>query len=273
MIYTLHVTIALIPFEIISYRKSLNTFLSRYFSSYHTVIEPVFSIIIDSNGPGTDSISEQIIPELQHRDPGVFSIIDNALSGNSIGLIDIPSKRCTLYISVFKNMYLLTSAIRICIQFFLERNDGFFLHAASGMVKGKGVIFTGESTAGKSTALQNLKPDNIVSEDAAAIRFIENSAFIFSIPFKGDRSTTAPLDYICFPRKWTEKPQLQRIKSSDMILEITANTLFSAPSCDDIMNTVLSTIHLCSNTVQGYNCLFYKTTNLSSVFDDYGLFN
>jgi hypothetical protein len=170
-------------------------------------------------------------------------------------------------------MYLLTSAIRTCIQFFIEQSQGFFIHAACGMIRGKGIIFTGESTAGKSTALRNLSPDRVVAEDAAVIRLINDSAIIFSIPFKGDTSDCAELDYICFPRKSRETPELKSVQVAETTLELTANALFSAPSCSTVMDAVLSTIHKCSCQIKGYNCLFYKTTNLIPVFDKYGLFN
>jgi hypothetical protein len=272
MNYNLRFSVAGIPFEISTGRSSLARFLETYFSGYSVNCMPIWSInIISASQSDSPVTSDTIIPELNQQSTDLWQIIVNSSEQTVIGHINVTEKSCSINDYNKCGTYLLTSCIRLCIQFFLERSNGFFLHAASGVVNGKGILFTGYSTSGKSTALKNLNPETIIAQDALALRICNNTTHVFAIPFRGERPAQSALDAICFPRKWKGTPELRRDNLATVISEITSNALFCAPSSDLMMNSALSTITDVSMNIPGFDCLFDKTTNLHKVFTEYGI--
>jgi len=272
MNYNLRFSIADIPFEINTERPSLARFLETYFSGYSNNCTPLWSIKINSASLSDSPItSDTIIPELNQESTDIWQIVVNSSEQTEIGHINEIEKSCTINDYNTCGTYLLTSCIRLCVQFFLERSNGFFLHAASGTVNGKGILFTGHSTSGKSTALKNLIPEAIIAQDALALRICDDTPHVFAIPFRGERPAQSPLNAICFPRKWKGTPELRRDTIATVISEITSNALFCAPSSDLMMNSALSTITDVSMNIPGFDCLFDKTTNLHKVFTEYGI--
>lgn len=274
MPYRLRLSVADLPFELVTMHRSTARTLETYFHDYRTDAVPGFSISIQSGRRQPNrTCSSRVVPELEPGTAGEYRIINNNTERVVIGHIDEPSGTCRLTDRVCLDTYLLSSAVRVCTQFHLERNGGFFLHGACGAIGRKGVLFTGKSTAGKSTALHNLQPDRIVAEDATALRITGGNVRVYAIPFRGERPSHTVLSALCFPRKSTEPPRLIREGTAAVATELTANALFSAPASETHMSTVLSTIINCSTAVPGYNCYFDKSTNLYGVFAEHGLFN
>jgi hypothetical protein len=274
MQYRLRLSIADLPFEILTDRRSTARFLETYFGAYRTDDAPGVSILVAGSKPFRGRTpSERVVPELEPDSPGVWRIFNNSSERITIGYIDERESWCSLDGCVRSNPYLLSSAIRLCMQFFLERHGGFFLHGACGTVRGKGVLFTGKSTAGKSTALYNLRPEAIIAEDAAALRITKGETMVYAVPFRGELPSHAVLTALCFPRKWTGTPKLLREGAAAVAAELAANALFCAPGSEALMSAVLGTIVDCSVSVSGYDCYFDKSTDLFTVFRDHGIFN
>jgi hypothetical protein len=267
-------SIADLPFEIVTAQQVNARFIDSYFSAYKCSQSPAFTISIeDDTQASSERYSERVVPELMPVSRTIWRIVNNNEQRLSIGTIDTGSHRCLLKRADSSNDYLLSSAIRLCVQFFLERNEGFFLHGACGTIGTSGILFTGKSTSGKSTALRNLHPEKIVAEDAVALRRIDRAFKVYAIPFRGEKPDAATCMALCFPKKWKGAPKLTQENESTVVAELTANALYCAPSSEELMRTVFSTIVECSGAVAGYNCYFAKSTNLFSVFSDYGFFN
>ena len=274
MKYHRNYSIAGLPFETATDLRSVAGFMDSYFAAYRSNEPPAFSIFFDKNAPLPVSLNRKlIVPEIEHDEHGNYLILNNSSERAALGYIENNGKQCHLNGGLRTDEYLLSAAIRSCIQFQLERNNGFFLHAACGSIAGRGVVFTGESTAGKTTALHNLHPDSIIAEDAVALRMHDAKPYVHAIPFRGEHPAKTPLDVLCFPRKWHGEPRLTREEPGTVAVELTANALFSAPSSPQLMSDVLATVIRFGSSIPGYNCYFDLSTNLSTVFAKYGILN
>jgi hypothetical protein len=264
-------SVAGLPFELSVPRASIARFCTTYFKGYETTADPCFSITL---GACTCSMPpRRIVPELVSYNEGVWNVATAGLERRTTGLIDEKDCACRIDGCMHHSMYGLTAMVRICIQFFLERQQGFFLHAACGAVEGKGIAFTGKSTAGKSTGLRNASPDRIVAEDAVALRITNGIPYMYAIPFRGERSYSMPLSAVLFPRKSEATPCLVRESTTSVITELTANALVAAPSDALLMNRVLGTIADYAELLPGYSCYFAKTTNLLPLIRQHVVFN
>lgn len=269
MKYRTNLSIAGLPFEIATNHRLVARFVDSYFNAFHSDHTPTFQVEIDSDVPSPASaVGNRVVPEIEPDKRGGYRIINNPGDRIEIGRIVDEGEYCRLSGRTCTDTYLLSSAVRICVQFRLERCGGFFLHAACGSVDGKGVLFTG-----KSTALRNLHPDAIIAEDAVAIRADEQGVRAYAIPFRGEPPVEANLDALCFPRKFSGIPNLNRETAASIASRLTASALFCAPESERLMADTLSTIAHCSSTVPGYDCFFDSTTDLHAVFSSYGIFN
>ncbi|MBN1575385.1 MAG: hypothetical protein JW913_02460 [Chitinispirillaceae bacterium] len=274
MQYRLKLSIADLPFAIVTDHRLIARFLESYFASFRSDGSPAFSINVDSGVPlPVSAVRNRVVPEIEQEDSGEYHIVNNCSDRVVIGHIDKSGVACRLTGRACTDTYLLSAAVRVCVQFHLERNGGFFLHGACGSVAGRGVLFTGKSTAGKSTALRNLHPDTIIAEDAVALRMKGSGMRVYAIPFRGERPADTALDALCFPRKWTGTPKLSREGAASVATELAANALFCAPASEPLMAGALATIAGCSASVSGYECYFDKSTDLHAVFSAYGIFN
>lgn len=270
----LRISIADLTFDLDTYDEQTHLFLEDYFGAFRTDASPDISILINSSTPPEDiSPPDPVIPEVIHQPDGTTSIINSNMNPQILGTIHEDESKAVLNDVACTFMYRLCAAIRVVVQYFIENNNGFFLHSACGTNSNRTVAFTGKSTAGKTTALNNLHPEAVISEDATAVRFINNTWMVFSTPFRGEEPAQAPLYTICFPKKWKGIPFLKLNTPAAVIAELSTNAMFSAPSCEDQMNRVLETMLNFGNRIPGFECYCYKTTNLQTVFADHGLLN
>ena len=273
MQHRLRLEIAALPFEIRSGCRAILDYLEEYFIAYRSNRPPDFTIGIEGNvAPSDTGSSFMVIPELEALSTDTFRIVNNCSERRTIGTIE-NGTTALLNRQTCGSGYLLTSALRLCVQFFLERNCGFFLHASCGRVNGTGILFTGKSTAGKTTALHNLHPDAVIAEDAVALRMKTGRIHVYAIPFRGENSSETVVRALFFPRKSTGTPKLIREAASAVVAELAANALFCGPSESSLMNHVLSTISDCCTLIPGYSCYFDKSTDLLPVFTSYGILN
>lgn len=72
------------------------------------------------------------------------------------------------------------------IRFFINHlilANGLFFHSSGGIINNKSYLMTGFSDIGKSTALELMKPDKILSDDLIGSRLIDNKYHFYSTPF------------------------------------------------------------------------------------------
>jgi hypothetical protein len=270
----LRINIADITFGLsIPCRRTFN-FLGHYFRDYTTTIPPHYTIIVDTFAPPVDvSIPVPVIPEVDTLPDSRTVLINSRAHQRILGTINNDKGEVILNGYACSGEYPLTAVIRVAVQYFIECNGGFFLHSACGVNHNMAVAFTGKSTAGKTTALNNLHPDKVISEDAAAVRYVDSEWTVFATPFRGEKPARARLSTLCFPRRWKGIPFLNLSSPAEVVTELSTNAMFAAPSCEEHMNRVLETMIMCGSQIPGFDCYFYKTTNLQTVFSDHGLLN
>jgi hypothetical protein len=126
--------------------------------------------------------------------------------------------------------YLLTG---IAFSDKLAELGGLVLHGSSIAFENQGIIFSANSGTGKSTHTSLWRDCfgdkvTIVNDDKPAIRFFEDTPFIFGTPWSGktDLNTNiqAPLKAIVFIKR-SECNRIERLNIRDSIFNLTSQTL------------------------------------------------
>jgi len=86
---------------------------------------------------------------------------------------------------------------------YLSSDSGLLLHGAGFVLTDHGAVILGSSGSGKSTAVNLMKRDFLLSDDVVAIKNIDISPNIHATPLGGptDGNRSAPLSAIFFPQK------------------------------------------------------------------------
>lgn len=72
------------------------------------------------------------------------------------------------------------------VRFFINHiilASGLFFHASGGIIDNNAFIMTGFSDIGKSTAIELMKPDTILSDDMIGCQFVGETPHFYSTPF------------------------------------------------------------------------------------------
>lgn len=121
-----------------------------------------------------------------------------------------------------------TSQFQLILQtvllFLLAKNDGFILHASASCIKGKAVIFTGNSDAGKSTAMSLLHPQfPSLADDTVIIRRQKKKYYLHQTPFPEKKvwvkknSNRYLLDKVFFLRKALSCSISKKVEEKDIL--------------------------------------------------------
>lgn len=268
MMQPLYVTIADVPFTIEIEDTALRGRVRGMFGTYLAAdVKPFFKVILDGAYRPERNSSRRNDPVMVEKRAGKYFVVEGRrdASRRALGTIDVRRKTCRFVLDGSFNFFLITSAIRSCFLFFLERHGGFFLHAASGIVNGYAYTFTGKSDSGKTTALGNFHPDEVLAEDALAVRLRAGNPEIFAIPFRGEKNARAPAKAVFFPRKSKGAPRMERESAAGCASELLANAMFSSPYDTTIIQPVLETIGRFCRDVPGFNLYFPKAGSLREV--------
>jgi hypothetical protein len=264
----LKVTIAEVPFDVAIEDAALRGRVSRIFGTYLTAAEkPIFRIIFKGSYNPDRNSPPRHNPVTVEKRSGKYFVGEGSKDARRrpLGTIDARRHICCFTLDGSFHFSLIISAVRTCFLFFLERHDGFFLHASSGIVEGKAYTFTGKSDAGKTTALRNLNPERILAGDALAVRVRRGNPRIFAIPFRGDRNACAPAQAVFFPRKFKGAPRVERESAAGAASELLANAMFSSPHNGSSVRPVLKTIDRFCRRVPGFNLYFPRSGSLREV--------
>jgi hypothetical protein len=85
-----------------------------------------------------------------------------------------------------RHEYALDSLLRILLSMLLLPRDGFLLHAATVVRKGRAFVFTGRSGAGKSTVASLSPPGSVLTDEASLLRYSEGAWHAHGTPFWGE---------------------------------------------------------------------------------------
>lgn len=263
----LRVTIARIPFEIQVDDPRLGARLERFFSTYLSRQKPFFRIVIQGTSRELKMDSAQNYPVVIVPDGCLLNIVERRENGKTraLGHINPAKKNCSFILKDLKHFSNVISAIRVSFLFFLELQGGFFLHASSGKVKGRTYIFTGKADVGKTTALKNLKPDEVVAEDALAVRTDGKKPCIYAIPFRKDKNAQGPAAAIFFPRKAVGAPRIEKESPATCVSELMANAMYASPHSQELMEPVMESIVKFSRHVPGFSLYFPRRGSIREV--------
>lgn len=264
---SLNVSIANITGTITLTDETLYQKLKIFFNTYETKSKPQFKIILNVANNDLKYYPKIFYPILIEPENNRLNIIEKSKKGCEpiLAYLDPTVNICHLSTSAKFNYSKLIAVIRTCFHHYLEKNNGFFLHASSGVVNNNAYLFTGKPDSGKSTALNNLDPDYIVGEDAIAVKNLaDNRSIVFSTPFRNERNNKGEIKAIYFPVKSKNKPKIEKEYPTQYISKIISNAMFSCYNSDHTDSVMNSIIEFCTN-VPSFNLYCGKKTKLQEV--------
>lgn len=238
------------------YLKMLNNFYEGFVGDN---IKPDLSIRIEDRAeiktvPTTKYVS--VIKKNNH-----YKVVNKNRKSYVVGDIYPGEKRCSYY-NRYKHLIIpfFDSLLKSCVQILLEKKSGVFLHASAVNLKGKGYVFSGPATAGKTTIVNMKKGLNIISEEYVTVCKHNGFYSIFETPWCGSFNKQTKLDKIFFLKK-DKSLKFQRLKKAESLMEILSNadlTIFEADEYEktyDILESIVSKIPC-------YNLFFSLTSDV-----------
>jgi hypothetical protein len=265
---TLKVSVAEVNAEILCEDNKIINRTQKLFRSYETDQPVDFQIVIQ--GTSDDFNRKRLLRrhhvELDIQDAHI-DIVKRKQKGAPyhLGTINSETNVCLFNLKDINDFSTLFIAVRVCFQYYLEKNNGFFLHAAAGKISNQTYIFTGKSGAGKSTALTNLSPEEIVSEDAVAVRLYNGEPVLFATPFRNERHTSGKAKAVFFPKKGKGTPCVAPESLGQSIAEVISNGLFASPGSPQLMDTAITNVINFCTLVPCFKLYFPKHGSLQEL--------
>jgi len=155
------------------------------------------------------------------------------------------------------------------------RSSAVLVHAAGGSIDGNGVLFAGQSGAGKSTVsrlLGNGKNVRFLSDDRIVLRRFGTKLSLYGTPWPGDAGVavneSVPLKAICFLRH-ADGTSLRRLKPEEILQRLLP--VASIPWYESGLTE--KTLNLCEFLIDNfpaYELSFHPQANdLTSVLSDF----
>ena len=121
-------------------------------------------------------------------------------------------------------------------QFYLElpNYDGIYLHASAVVLDGKAYLFSGHSTAGKSTHTRLWQEvfgpgAVIINDDKPALRRIDGVWYAYGTPWCGkdgiNTNAKAPVAGVCFMKKAPEN-KIRRLNTLEAMQRVMSQTIY-----------------------------------------------
>ena len=155
------------------------------------------------------------------------------------------------------------------------RSSAVLVHAAGGSIDGNGVLFAGQSGAGKSTVsrlLGNGKNVRFLSDDRIVLRRFGTKLSLYGTPWPGDAGVavneSVPLKAICFLRH-ADGTSLRRLKPEEILQRLLP--VASIPWYESVLTE--KTLNLCEFLIDNfpaYELSFHPQANdLTSVLSNF----
>ncbi len=157
--------------------------------------------------------------------------------------------------------YAIDSVLRIVHSLALAQEGGFLLHAASAVRNGKAFLFSGVSTAGKTTISQLAPPDvSLLTDEASYVRKSGEAYVAYGTPFAGEMgtpgvNTSGPIEALYFLGKG-ESNHFEEIPRPEALRMLMRNILFFAKD-EELVNRVFEGACAFLDRVPARRLVFY----------------
>jgi hypothetical protein len=135
------------------------------------------------------------------------------------------------------NPYAIDSVLRIVHTLMLAPEGGFLLHASSAVRNGKAFLFSGVSTAGKTT-ISRLAPSDValLTDEASYVRKVNGRYVAYGTPFSGElgvpgKNISAPIAALYLLNKAAEN-RIEKLDPTIAVQRLLRNILFFAHESD-----------------------------------------
>lgn len=159
------------------------------------------------------------------------------------------------------NPYSIDSVLRLVHTLLLAPSGGFLLHASSGIRNGKAFLFSGVSTAGKTT-MARLAPSDVLllTDEVSYIRKTADGYMACGTPFAGEfgepgQNVSAPIGALYLLEKAQEN-STRRMDSATAIRKLMRNVLFFAHD-PELVRQVFASVCAFVATVPIYELAFF----------------
>lgn len=146
----------------------------------------------------------------------------------NIGRINKNRNICSIYTGIkgFSGE-VFTDALRSCFHYYLERENGIFIHASGVRLNTEGFVFAGPAQAGKSTIGRLISKGRTISDECIMIKKNSSSYYMYSTPFcYKDENRSARLKGIFFLKK-SKKLSIEKISKPDAVKYLFSNIWLS----------------------------------------------
>jgi hypothetical protein len=149
-----------------------------------------------------------------------YKVVNENRKSYVFGDIFPEEKRCSYY-NQYNPMIIpfFDSFLKSCVHILLEKKNGVFLHASAVNLKGKGYVFSGPSTSGKTTIVNMKKGLDIISEEYVTVCKHNGYYSIFETPWCGRHNQQTKLDKIFFLKK-DKNLKFQKLSTAESFMEI-----------------------------------------------------
>ncbi|MFH1678953.1 MAG: hypothetical protein ABH914_04995 [Candidatus Omnitrophota bacterium] len=161
--------------------------------------------------------------------------------------------------------------LRVFYSLLLLPNKGFLIHSLGLERDGKGYLFVGPSSSGKSTTAGNAADFKVMSDELMIARQVEGKFYLFSTPFAGDyrgkiSALRTPLKRILFLSK--ELPMSYKpLKKMEKFISLLENIFFFARDLQSNEKIIALCNNLCSS-VAGYQMNIFAERNIRRLMDE-----
>ncbi len=147
--------------------------------------------------------------------------------GNGASLF-IYGNKSELYLKNVRSFPTFYTALYIFSTYIHLKNNSLIVHGAGIRINKNGYIFAGASGTGKTTIARKFYPDNLLNDEAVAIKYIKNNFYLKETPFGTLYSHKKDLIRVkaIFLIKPTKKISIQKVNFPYSISQLLVQTPF-----------------------------------------------
>lgn len=229
MVFELKLDICNIPILLNFDNRKLYSLTKSRYSAYITNRKPEFSLNVEAKDGNLRRYKSSEPTVSISRGKSEMSFISATIVRNDM-FADIRFNNGEGNLVISNLPTTLDSFLRVLYTLLLILEEGFLIHAVGLNIKNRGVLFPGQSGAGKTT-LAEMAPRKVVfSDELVCIRKDKKSFLIIGTPFmgefkKGFSNSILPLEGVFLLNK-TQECRLRKITKDEAVVKLLKTVLF-----------------------------------------------
>lgn len=180
----------------------------------------------------------------------------------------VAADRSSIRFSGVRHEYALDSLLRMFLSWALLPEQGFLLHAATVVQRGKAYVFFGRSGAGKSSISRLSPPGSVLTDEISLLKCVDGEWRAFGTPFWGEfrregQNTSAPVAGF-FRLVQSPSNRVERMRQAALLRALLPCVLFFSSRLAD-HDRLLEVLTEACQSAKGYNFEFQKNRSFWEV--------